>query len=348
MNTKETLIVNTSSDKELNTGKRINTLVLMITLVLCSPLQGCGKEEDNTLIELEQTKFATAENAVDSLIELEQTKFATADEAVNEFIAALGKDDLDTLLDIFGREYEEELIGGDRIATREAIKQAYEKAKDMHKLRDDGKDRKVLYIGSEAWPLPYPLVKEGDSWHFDTEEGIEEVVNRRIGKNELNAIEICREYIDAQIDYSSVDRDGDGVREYAQKIGSTEGKKDGLFWEAEGDEELSPFGPLIADAKDYLEGREPGDPFKGYHYKIITRQGENAAGGRYDYIINGNMIAGFAFIAFPADHDNSGIMTFMCSHQNKVYQKNLGEDSDLIAAGIDVYNPDESWSKVED
>jgi hypothetical protein len=144
MNTKETLIVNTSSDTQLNTGKKINYLVLMIALVLCSPLQGCGKEEDNTLIELEQTKFATAEDAVDSLIELEQTKFATADEAVDEFIAALGKDDLDALLDIFGREYEEELIGGDRIATREAIKQAYEKAKDMHKLRDDGKDRKIL------------------------------------------------------------------------------------------------------------------------------------------------------------------------------------------------------------
>ena len=358
--------MNTSSDKQLNTDKRISTLVLMMTLVLCSPLQGCGKEEDNTQIELEQTKLATAEDTVDSLTELEQTKlvtaedtvdslteleqtkFATADEAVKEFIAALGKGDVDSLLDIFGREYEEELIGGDPIASRESIEQAYEKAKEMHKLRDDGKDRKILYVGSEAWPVPYPLVKEGDSWYFDTEEGIEEVVNRRIGKNELDAIKICRAYMDAQIDYSSVDRDGDKVREYAQKIGSTEGKKDGLYWESGEGQELSPFGPLIADSKDYLEGHEPGDPFKGYHYKIITRQGEYAAGGRYDYIINGNMIAGFAFIAFPADHDNSGIMTFMCSHQNKVYQKNLGEDSDLIAAGIDIYNPDETWSVVEE
>jgi len=339
--------VNTSSDKQLNTGKIINTLVLMITLVICSPLQDVVPIISGANAATE-TSAAKAPKAPESEAEEAQKTFATADEAVDEFIAALGKDDLDTLLDIFGREYEEELIGGDPIASREAIKQAYEKAKDMHKLRDDGKDRKILYVGSEAWPLPYPLVKKNGSWHFDTEAGIEEVVNRRIGKNELNAIEICREYMDAQIEYSSVDRDGDGVREYAQKIGSTEGKKDGLFWEAEGDEELSPFGPLIADSKDYLEGREPGDPFKGYHYKIITRQGANAAGGRYDYIINGNMIAGFAFIAFPADHDNSGIMTFMCSHQNKVFQKNLGEDSDLIAAGIDVYNPDESWSKVED
>jgi len=333
--------VNTSSDKQLNIGKRINYLVLMITLVLYSPLQSVVP-----IISVVNAAEESEENM--SVTELEQTKFAAADEAVDSLIAALGKDDLDTLLDIFGREYEEELIGGDRIASREAIEQAYEKAKDMHKLRDDGKDRKVLYVGSEAWPFPFPIVKDGDRWHFDTEEGIEEVVSRRIGRNELNAIEICRTYIDAQIDYSSVDRDGDGVRGYAQKIGRTEGKKDGLFWESGDDEELSPFGPLIADAKDYLEGREPGDPFKGYHYKIITRQGANAAGGRYDYIINGNMIAGFAFIAFPADHDNSGIMTFMCSHQNKVYQKNLGEDSDLIAAGIEVYNPDTSWAKVED
>ncbi len=219
-------------------------------------------------------------------------------------------------------------------------------AKEMHKLRDDGKDRKILYIGSEAWPVPFPLVMDDGSWNFDTEAGIEEVVNRRIGINELNAISICRAYIDAQVQYSSVDRDE--VQEYAQKIASTEGKKDGLFWKSEDDEELSPFGPLIADSKNYLEGREPGDPFKGYYYKIISRQGSDAAGGRYDYIINDNMIAGFAFIAFPADYGNSGIMTFMCNHQGKVYQKSFGEDSDLIAAGIDKYNPDESWSEVED
>jgi len=330
--------VNTNSDKQINTGKRINYLVLMITLVLCGPLQGVVPiiSEANAATEDTEAKAT------------EQKTFKTADAAVDEFIAALGKDDLDTLLDIFGREYEEELIGGDPIASRENRKQIAEKAQAMHKLRDDGKDRKILYIGDQAWPVPFPLVKENGSWHFDTEAGIEEVINRRIGGNELNAIEICRAYIDAQIQYSSVDRDGDEVQEYAQKIGSTEGKKDGLFWQAEGNEELSPFGPLIADSKDYLEGREPGDPFKGYYYKIITRQGSDAAGGRYDYIINDNMIAGFAFIAFPADHGNSGIMTFMCSHQGHVYQKNFGEDSDLIAAGIDEYNPDATWSKVED
>jgi len=329
--------VKTNSDKYINTGKRNKYLALMITLVLCSPLQSIVP----TISEANAAETSEAKAA-------EQTTFKTADAAVDSLIAALEKDDLETLLDIFGREYEEELIGGDPIASRENRKQASEKAQAMHKLRDDGKDRKVLYIGDQAWPVPFPLVKEGDSWRFDTEAGIEEVINRRIGENELNAIEICRAYIDAQLQYSSVDRDDDEVLEYAQLIPSTEGKKDGLFWQAEGNEELSPFGPLIADSREYLEGREPGDPFKGYYYKIITRQGSDAAGGRYDYIINDNMIAGFAFIAFPADHGNSGIMTFMCSHQGKVFQKNFGEDSDLIAAGIDEYNPDPSWSEVKD
>ncbi len=337
INLKETLIVNTNSDKYI-TGKRINYLVLMITLVLCGPLQG--------VVPIISEAYAAAETSEAKAPE--QKTFATADAAVDALIAALNKEEIDSLLDILGREYEEELIGGDPIASRVNRKQVSERAQAIRKLRDDGKDRKILYIGDQAWPVPFPLVKEGDSWRFDTEAGIEEVINRRIGANELDAIEVCRAYIDAQIQYSGIDRDDDEVQEYAQKIGSTEGKKDGLFWEAEGNEELSPFGPYLADSRGYLEGHEPGDPYKGYYYKIITRQGADAVGGRYDYIINDNMIAGFAFIAFPADHGNSGIMTFMCSHQDVVYQKNLGEDSDLIAAGIDEYNPDATWSKVED
>ncbi len=301
----------------------------LLTIALCSPI--------NIIAPFVSVAFAE-----------EPMTYETPDAAVNSLLAALKKGDHETLLDIFGREYEEELIGGDPIASKEARKQASEKAQEMHKLRDDGKDKKVLLIGSEAWPVPFPLVMKDGNWSFDTAAGIEEVVNRRIGKNELNAIDMCHAYIEGQIQYSSIDRDGDEVLEYAQKILSTEGKKDGLFWESKEGEELSPFGPLVADASNYLEGHEPGDPFKGYYYKIITRQGANAPGKRYDYIINGNMIAGFATIAFPADYGNSGIMTFMCSHQGKVYQKNFGEDSDLIAAGIDEYNPDDSWSEVKD
>ena len=326
---KETHIVNRQQDQHRTSIRRFIPFSIYITLVLCSPI--------NLFMPFISDAYAT-----------EQMSFKTPDAAVDSLLAALKKGDLETLLDIFGREYEEELIGGDPIASREARKHVSEKAQAMHRLRDDGKDKKVLLIGAEAWPVPFPLVMKDGSWSFDTAAGIEEVINRRIGENELNAIDMCRAFINGQYIYSSADRDGDEVLEYAQQIASTVGKKDGLFWESREAEELSPFGPLVADAIDYLEGREPGDPFKGYYYKIITRQGSNAPGARYDYIINGNMIAGFATIAFPADYGNSGIMTFMCSHQGKIYQKNFGEDSDLIAAGIDEYDPDASWTEVKD
>lgn len=280
--------------------------------------------------------------------ESRQKTFAEAEDAVAALLVALQKKDIDDLLDIFGSQYEEELIGGDEVASRENRQIVAKAMQTRADLVEDGKDRKILIIGSEDWPLPFPLVREKRRWRFDTAAGIEEVINRRIGRNELNAISTCHAYIDAQVEYASEDRDGDEVLEYAQVITSTEGKKDGLFWEAKRGEEMSPFGPFVADAKGYLEGRDPGDPFKGYYYKIITRQGANVPGGRYDYIINGNMIAGFGLIAFPADYGNSGVMTFMCNHNGKVYEKDLGPDGDLIAAGIDEYNPDDSWKLTEE
>ena len=276
----------------------------------------------------------------------QQSTYNKAEDAVAALLAALQKDDMDAMLDIFGRQYEDELIGGDEAASRENRRIAARAMQTYSNLVDDGRNRKILIIGSEEWPIPFPLIREKRRWRFDTEAGIEETVNRRVGRNELGAISNCHAAIDAQVEYASMDRDGDEVLEYAQVILSTEGKKDGLYWEAADGEEDSPFGPFIADAKGYLEGRDPGDPFRGYLYKVITRQGTNAPGGRYDYIINGNMIAGFGLIAFPADHGNSGVMTFMCNHQGKVYETDFGPDSDLLAAGIDEYNPDASWKLV--
>ncbi len=278
----------------------------------------------------------------------QQSTYNKAEDAVAALLVALQKDDKDALLDIFGRQYEEELIGGDEAASRENREIVARAMQTGANLVDDRRNKKILIIGSEEWPFPFPLVREKRRWRFDTEAGIEELVNRRVGRNELDAVRNCHAAIDAQIEYASADRDGDEVLEYAQVIISTEGKKDGLYWEAADGEEASPFGPFIADAKGYLEGRDPGDPFRGYFYKVITRQGTNAPGGRYDYIINGNMIAGFGLIAFPADHGNSGVMTFMCNHQGKVYETDFGPDSDLIAAGIDEYNPDASWKLVEE
>lgn len=277
-----------------------------------------------------------------------QKTYTEAEDAVAALLTALQKKDIHDLLDVFGSQYEEELIGGDEVASRENREIVAKAMQTRTDLVEDGKDRKILIIGSEEWPLPFPLVREKRRWRFDTAAGMEEIINRRIGRNELNAISTCHAYIDAQVEYASADRDEDEVLEYAQVITSAEGKKDGLFWEATEGEEISPFGPFVADARGYFEGRDPGDPFKGYYYKIITRQGASAPGGRYDYIINGNMIAGFGLIAFPADYGNSGVMTFMCNHNGKVYEKDFGPDGDLIAAGIDTYDPDASWKLTEE
>ncbi len=290
--------------------------------------------------------LAIAQSTHSKVEAAEQLTFATPNAAVDALVAAVAADDVEKLLDIFGREYKSELIGGDEIAFRENRKILAGALAEAAILHDEDKDTKTLIVGTKAWPFPFPIVKQVGVWRFDTEAGIEEVIIRRIGRNELSAIEICQAYMEAQIQYARTDRDGDEVREFAQKILSEEGQKEGLYWEAGDGEELSPFGPLVAEARDYLEGREVGDPFKGYYYKILTRQGAEAPGGRHDYIINGNMIAGFALIAFPADYGNSGVMTFICSHQGKVSQKDLGEDSDLIAGGMVLYNPDSTWSEV--
>src|SRR6185312_10109109 len=174
---------------------------------------------------------------------------------------------------------------------------------------------------------------------------IDELVARHVGENELATISTLRAYVDAQVQYASADRDGDEVLEYAQKVISTAGKKDGLYWQvASADDAISPFGPFIAELPDYVKERKSGEPYMGYYYRILTRQGENPPGGRYDYIINGNMIAGFAAVAVPAEYGETGVMTFVVSQQGKVYQKDLGEDTALAAAAIQEYNPDDSWT----
>lgn len=218
----------------------------------------------------------------------------------------------------------------------------------MHSLQKQGDNVRVLVIGKRAWPFPIPIVRVNNGWRFDTAAGKEELLNWRIGENELSAIETLRAYVDAQQEYASEDRDGDEVLEYAQKIGSSPGKKDGLYWKVEpgSNDEVSPFGPFVADATDYLEGRKPGDPYKGYYYKILVRQGSNPPGGRYDYIINDHMIGGFAMVAMPADYGSSGIMTFVVNQQGKVFQKDLGKNTRDRVNAMQEYNPDQTWTEV--
>jgi hypothetical protein len=215
-------------------------------------------------------------------------------------------------------------------------------------LEDAGKDRRVLLIGDQAWPFPIPLVKTGERWRFATEQGEDELVNRRIGANERNAIFVLRAYLDAQKDYASKDRDGDGVLQYAQRLASTSGKHDGLYWPADSakGEEASPFGPLVAESAAYLKGHKEGDAYRGYRFRILTRQGKSAAGGAYSYVINGRMIAGFAMVAYPAQYGESGVMTFIVSHNGKVFQKDLGKNSAETGAKMTAFDPGPGWKEV--
>jgi len=313
-------------------GAQTTFAVMFLGLMVLWPHQNGGAHSQAMAAESDQQKvFKTAEAAVGSLLE------------------ALKNNDNNALLDIFGHEYKKYIVGTDKVAAREDRKQVYKAAQELNTLSKYDEGTRILVIGKEAWPLPFPIVKRETGWRFDTEAGIEEMLNRRIGNNELNTIATALTYVEAQVQYAAKDRDGDEVLEYAQQIGSSKGKKDGLYWEvAPGSgEEISPFGPLVADAKDYLAGRNPGDPFKGYYYKILSHQSENVPGGRYDYVINGNMIAGFALVAFPADYGSSGVMTFIVNHQGKVYENDLGENTRFIASAMEAYNPDESWTEIK-
>jgi hypothetical protein len=212
-------------------------------------------------------------------------------------------------------------------------------------------DRFVLNLGDQNWPFPIPLVKKDGVWIFDTAAGREEIVNRRIGEDELIAIGVCRTYLAAQREFASEDRAGDGVLKFAQKLRSTPGQKDGLYWPATPDEDPSPFGPLIAEihAEGYGGKTAEGgpQPFHGYHFKILTAQSASAPGGPYNYIINGNLIAGFALVAYPAHWGESGIMTFIVNQWGKVYERNLGAPSADIAAAMTDFDPDQDWMVVK-
>jgi hypothetical protein len=212
----------------------------------------------------------------------------------------------------------------------------------------------ALEVGPDAWPFPIPLVKGSAGWQFDTAAGLEEILNRRIGRNELDVLRVVRAYVEAQREYASRDRDGDDVLEYAQKITSSPGLTDGLFWSPEVNGEVSPLGPLVARAQtvgyfntafDDIPGPRP---FRGYLFRILTRQGKHAPGGKYDYIINGNMIGGFALVAWPVEYGESGVMTFIVNHRGRVYQLNLGEETAKIVRKMDAYNPDETWHASPD
>jgi hypothetical protein len=275
-----------------------------------------------------------------------QRSFATPEEAGAALVEALGQDEVPALVALLGAAAEPVLNAGDPAEERVERQELHRAGKELLSVRRETDDSAVLVLGQKAWPFPFPLVKAGESWRFDTEAGLEETAARRIGAHELAAIELARETVEAQEEYAEVDRDGDEVLEYAQRILSTTGQKDGLYWPDPQDP--SPFGEFVARAERYTVGKQVGDPYRGYFFKVLKRQGAHPPGGRYDYVINGNMIGGFALLAWPAEYGETGVMTFAVSHQGKVFQKDLGPETARLATALAEYDPDETWSEVTD
>jgi hypothetical protein len=282
--------------------------------------------------------------------EVKQKSFASAEEAVKAVIAAARSNNDKELLAIFGPSAKELIFSGDAVADkqrRERFIKAYEEKNGLVKQDDD----MVLVIGKNDWPFPIPVMKKGDSWVFDTDRGKEEILNRRIGENELYTIQTLLAVVDAQREYAMKDRDKNGLLEYAPKFTSDPGKKNGLYWEAKQGEPPSPLGPIVAQARSagYQEKSSGGapSPYHGYYYKILTAQGKAAPGGAYSYVVKGKMIGGFAVVANPAEYENSGVMTFIVNHDGKVFQKSLGKNTAAVASAIKEYNPDATWAEVK-
>jgi Protein of unknown function (DUF2950) len=275
--------------------------------------------------------------------------FPTPQAAVKAVADAAAAKDRAALREIFGPDFQN-LLSGDEVADTNAIDEFATHVAEGTKLEKKTDAKMTLLLGSEEWPFPIPIVRNGNGWSFDTKAGTEEILNRRIGENEIAVQLISQAYVVAQYEYfDGDDQDNDQVSEYAQKLISSAGKKDGLYWETVADDEPSPLGPLLALARKEgytrkAEGTsQSAAPFHGYYFKILTRQGASAPGGAYNYIINGNMIAGFALVAYPGTWGNSGVMTFVVNQEGRVYEKNLGARTAEIAGAMTEYNPESTW-----
>ena len=277
-----------------------------------------------------------------------QQTFKSPEDAVGALVSATKDNWPKGVMAVLGKEGADIVSSGDKVAD-ETMREKFLAAYDAkHQVTMEGDNKAVVIIGTEDHPFPIPLTRKGASWQFDTAAGRLEILYRRIGRNELNAIQACLAYVDAQNEYASKDRTGAGSATYAQRIVSRPGKKDGLYWPAAPGDDESPLGEVVAHAttEGYAIGGER-TPFHGYYYKILTRQGSMAAGGEVDYVVRGKMIGGFALVAYPAEYGNSGVMTFVVNYAGTVFQKDLGERTERLAERMTSFNPDQTWKKVD-
>jgi hypothetical protein len=277
-----------------------------------------------------------------------QKTFTSPEAAADALAAAWRNGGEKQLLALFGAAGEKLVKSGDPVAERQVREKLAASYAEGHHLNAEGADKAVIILGKEDWPYPIPLVKQGASWRFDVAAGAEQIIERRIGRNELAAIEVCRAYVAAQRDYAA--KNSGGPPEYAMKVVSSEGKRDGLYWQSPAGSEESPLGPLVAaaEAQGYdAKSAEGRAPFHGYLYKILTRQGKAARGGDRDYVVDGHLTGGFALVAFPAEYGQSGVMTFIVNQNGIVHEKNLGPETAEIAHEMSAYDPDPSWKPVQ-
>jgi hypothetical protein len=281
--------------------------------------------------------FAAAEKVFDS-----------PEAAAKALVEAARANDSQALIVIFGESAKEVLQDEDDPGAKARRQKFAQAADELLELETGENDARIVVVGKDRYPFPVPIVKAGEGWRFDTAAGKDEILARIIGENELSAIEALQAYVDAQVAYAAEDRDGDQVKEYAQRLVSTAGQKDGLYWKDDADP--SPLGaalPVVKDAAGARDASARPEPFMGYYWKILKAQGSNAPGGAHSYVINGNMIAGFALLATPAEHGRTGIMTFLVSHHGKILQKDLGESCVDASSRIDAFDPDATWKAVE-
>ncbi len=280
-----------------------------------------------------------------------QKSFVSPQQTVAALVAAVQDNNDAELLAILGPGSEDLISSGDRVADQKGRARFLKAYEEKNSLEQEDKDRAVLLVGGKDYPFPIPIVQQGDAWLFDTQAGMEEILNRRIGRNELHTIEVMHAYTDAQREYACMKRKSGGP-EFAEKFASSEGKKDGLYWEAGQGEEKSPFGPLIARATEegYAGGldEDPPEPFHGYYFKILKAQGEHADDGAFDYVADGKMVLGFALVAYPAKHGASGIMTFIVNQEGVIFEKDLGEDTAKAAAAMTTFDPDDTWKMYKE
>lgn len=277
--------------------------------------------------------------------------FETPEAAVQALIDAAQSGEEKPVLTVLGKDAKPLISSGDPVADKNSRQEFVERFKEANSLDKTNDESITLEVGADKWPFPFPLVKGDGGWHFDSAAGAEELINRRVGENELSTIQSCLAFVDAEREYYMLNVEKDALQHYASKLISTDGQKDGLYWPTADNEEPSPLGEAFARARaeGYLQEAKPpkSTPFHGYIYRMLTGQGAGAAGGAYDYMVNDKLLGGFALIAFPAEYGNSGVMTFIVNHDGVVYSQDLGPDTAKLALAIDKFDPVPPWKREE-